>query len=134
MFLVSNVPACPASSVPTFPVSNAMMFPSSNALMFPVSSVPMFPGSSVSRFQCNSAQKRKGSTEENEETFKSRQVFTSHKTTCHQASVFQRRALRETHRALFLIVIYFHTIYHYLFYQKRKKNSEKNRLNKTVQY
>merc|ERR1711976_716355 len=94
-----------------FPVSNAMMFPSSNALMFPVSS--------VSRFPCNSAQQRKGFTEENEETFKSL-IFTSHKTTCHQASVFQRRALRETHRALFLIVIYFHTIYHYLFYGRKK--------------
>merc|ERR1712154_181752 len=97
---------------PMFQDSNVMMFPSSNALMF--------PANSVSRFQCNSAALRKGFMEENKETLKSL-GFTSNTTTCHQASVFQEPALSETHRALFLIVIYFHTIYHYLFYQKRKK-------------
>merc|ERR1712025_1090716 len=118
MSQASNVPVSHVSSVPMFQDSNVMMFPSSNALMFPANSVPMFPGSNVSRFQCNSAALRKGFMEENKETLKSL-GFTSHTTTCHQALVFQKRALSETHRALFLIVIYFHIIYHYLFYQKR---------------
>ena len=62
--------------------------------------------------------------EENKETLKSL-GFTSHTTTCHQASVFQKRALSKTHLALFLIVIYFHTIYHYLFYRIKKQSELK---------
>jgi len=127
LFPSSSVPLCPDSSVPMFLDRSVRVFqdrcPGKIVSKFPANSVPMFPGSSVSRCQCNSAQQRKGSTEENKESFKSRQVFTSH-----HASVFQRRALRETHRALFLIVIYFHTIYHYLFY----KNERKKTLNKLL--
>merc|ERR1712176_1250004 len=123
MYQASNVPLFPDSSVPMFldcsvrafqdrlPGRSVPMSQASNVPVSHVSSVPMFQGSNVSRFQCNSAALRKGFMEENKETLKSL-GFTSHTTTCHQALVFQKRALSETHRALFLIVIYFHIIYH----------------------